>query len=294
MTNFYEKYKKLRQDQKIELVDIENRTKINIKFLQAIESGDFDLIHGPYIRLFLRAYINEIGADPEVALSELSEFVLKKEGTESTEQKATEQKNSKSIEKTKDISPSHVKDLNRIKDSSSEIKQKNFKLQNSISPNLIKGILFIVTWVVIIIIIRNITLNTKNDSTSNQTSNLIESVTNYTDFTQLQADFLEISSQQTAIEHSLPLLVKIVTTKALGIVSRKDSLEAKSIPLISGDQKTFTFDKYLDISLHHSDGVAVFINGEKIQDIKSQQTPVQLYFSTEPKSITIRHYSEPN
>ncbi len=42
MTNFYEKYKKLRQDQKIELVDIESRTKINIKYLQAIETGDFD------------------------------------------------------------------------------------------------------------------------------------------------------------------------------------------------------------------------------------------------------------
>ena len=34
MDNFFEKYKKLREDQKIELTDIENRTKINIKYLK--------------------------------------------------------------------------------------------------------------------------------------------------------------------------------------------------------------------------------------------------------------------
>ena len=110
----------------------------------------------------------------------------------------------------------------------------------------------------------------------------------------MQADFLEVSSQQTAIDQSLPLIVKIVTTKTLGIVSIKDSTNVTSTPLTSGDQKTFSFDKSLDISLPHSDGVAVFINGEKIQDIRSQQTPVQLIFSTEPKSITIKHYSEPS
>ena len=121
MTNFYEKYKKLRQDQKIELVDIESRTKINIKYLQAIETGDFDLIHGPYIRLFLRAYINEIGADPDVALSELSEFVLKKEGHESKEVEIVDSDKSTSKEETKEIQPPPVK---KIKDISSKTKQK--------------------------------------------------------------------------------------------------------------------------------------------------------------------------
>ena len=76
MTKFFEKYKKIRLDQKIELVDIENRTKINVKYLEALESGNFDLVQGPYLRLFLRAYINEIGADADTALSELSEYLF--------------------------------------------------------------------------------------------------------------------------------------------------------------------------------------------------------------------------
>jgi len=291
MTNFYEKYKKIRQDQKIELVDIENRTKINIKYLKAIETGDFDLVHGPYIRLFLRAYINEIGADPDVALSELSEFVLKKEGHESKEPEPVDSDKSTSKEEPKETSPPPV---NKFKDISSDTKQKKPNSRSTLSPNLIKGILFIVAWVLIIIVIRNITLSNGNEPTNVYTNNLIENVTNYISFEQLQAGFLEVSSQQSAIEQSLPLIVKIVTTKALGIVSIKDSTDVTSTPLISGDQKTFSFDTSLDISLHHSDGVAVFINGEKIQDIRSQQTPVQLIFYTEPKSITIKHYSEPS
>ena len=291
MTNFYEKYKKLRQDQKIELVDIENRTKINIKYLTAIESGDFDLIHGPYIRLFLRAYINEIGADPDVALSELSEFVLKKEGTESKEPEIVNSDKRTTKEEQKETPRPPVK---KFKDISSDTKKRKPISKNTISPNLIKGILFIVAWIVIIIVIRNITLSDESELADTQTNNLIENVTNYISFEQLQADFLEVSSQQTAIDQSLPLIVKIVTTKALGIVSVKDSANVISTPLTSGDQKTFSFDKSLDISLHHSDGVTVFINGEKIQDIKSQQSPVQLIFSTEPKSISIKHYSEPS
>lgn len=291
MTNFYEKYKKLRQDQKIELVDIENRTKINIKYLKAIETGDFDLIHEPYIRLFLRAYINEIGSDPDVALSELSEFVLKKEGHESKESKIEDSDKRTSKEETKEV-PSPVRKFNKFKDISSVTEKKKSNSRSILSPNLIRGILFIVAWVVAIIIIRNITLSTEEDNSDLQTNNLIENITNYINFEQLQADFLEVSSQQSVIDQSLPLIVKIVTTKALGIVSVKDSTDVTSTPLTSGDQKTFSFDKSLDILLHHSDGVTVFINGEKIQDIRSQQTPVQLIFSYEPKSITIKHFSE--
>ena len=42
MSTFFEKYKKIRRDQKIDLTDIENRTKINVKYLEAIESGNFE------------------------------------------------------------------------------------------------------------------------------------------------------------------------------------------------------------------------------------------------------------
>lgn len=292
MDNFFEKYKKLREDQKIDLTDIENRTKINIKYLAALEVGNFDLIQEPYTRLFLRAYINEIGADPDEAISELTEYLLKKDSLKSNETEKTEQEKNISDEKKKDLSIPFDNKNNKFQDTSFRLDKRKRNKQTSISPNLIKGILFIVSWVVIIIIIRNITLDNKNDDTNTQTNQIIENVTNITSFEQLQTDFLEISSQQTAIEQSLPLIVKIVSKKALGIVSVQDLLEVKSNPIAAGDQKTFSFDTKLDILLHHTEGVAVFINGEPIRDIKLQQTPVRLIFSVEPKSVTIKHYSK--
>jgi len=293
MDNFYEKYKKLRKDQKIDLTDIENRTKINIKYLEALETGSFDLIQEPYTRLFLRAYINEIGADPDLAISELSEYLLKKDSSKAKEPEKTEQKKSTSDEIKSDVSIPSEKKSRNFQDISLNVSKKVENRTTIIPPNLIKGILFLVFWVIIIIVIRNITLENKNEIPNAKTAQIENEITtNFTNFQQIQADFLEISSLQTTIEQSLPLIVKIVTKNALGIVSAQDSLEVKLFSITSGDQKTYSFETNLDILLNHSEGVTVFINGDAIQDIRSQKTPVRLIFSLEPKSVTIKHYSK--
>ena len=291
MNNFFEKYKKLREDQKIDLADIENRTKINIKYLTALEVGNFELIQEPYTRLFYRAYINEIGADLDKAISELDEYLLKKDNSETQKTEVVDREKTISEESENNVSIPFDNTINKFQDVSLD-KAKNIATERpNISPNLIKGILFIVAWIVIIIVIRNITLDNKNDGTIAEVDQIIENVASITSFEQLQTEYLEISSQQTAIDQSLPLIVKIVSKKALGIVSVQDSVEVKSYPIAAGDQKTFSFDKKLDILLHHTEGVTVFINGDTIRDIKLQQTPVRLIFSVEPKSVTIKHYS---
>ncbi|MBU0528689.1 helix-turn-helix domain-containing protein [bacterium] len=292
MNNFFEKYKKLRKDQKIDLGDIENRTKINIKYLTAIEAGSFDQILDPYRRLFLRAYISEIGADPDLAVSELTEYLLKKDIPQSKESEKIEPEKNIAEGEKMDISIPSEKKINKIQDISLGLEKKRANTQTTISPNLIKGILFLVFWVIIIIVIRNITLDTKNENSNSQNNQLSASNTNLTNFEQLKTDFIEVSSQQTVIEQSLPLIIKIVSKKALGIFSVQDSLEVKSFSIAAGDQKTFSFNTNLDILLNHSEGVNTFINGEKIQDIKPQQTPVRLIFLVEPKSVTIKHYSK--
>lgn len=289
MDNFFKKYKKLRVDQKIDLADIENRTKINIKYLTALETGNFDLIQEPYTRLFLRAYINEIGADPDAAISELAEYLLKKDGSKS---KNPEQENNTTDEIKKDVSVPSEKKSSNFQNISLGVSKKIVNRQTSIPPNLIKGILFLIFWVIIIIVIRNITLENKNEIPNALNSQMDDNNISFTNFQQIQADFLEISSLQTAIEQSLPLIVKIVSKNSLGLVSTQDSLEIKSFSITAGDQRTYSFDTNLDILLNHSEGVTVFINGDAIQHIRSQQTPVRLIFSIEPKSVTIKHYSK--
>ena len=61
---FYKQLQSKRKAQKISLKEISDRTKIGIIFLDAIEKGDFSKLPQVYLRLFLRSYATEIGADP--------------------------------------------------------------------------------------------------------------------------------------------------------------------------------------------------------------------------------------
>ena len=74
MSEFYKELKELRESQKISLEEISERTKINVQYLQDIENGAFEDIETPYLRLFLRAYAEEIGSDSQRALEQLDSF----------------------------------------------------------------------------------------------------------------------------------------------------------------------------------------------------------------------------
>ena len=75
MPQFYKELKELRVSKEISLEDLESKTKINIKYLKAIEEGDFNVLPAPYLRLFIRAYAVEIGGEADRALDQLDSFV---------------------------------------------------------------------------------------------------------------------------------------------------------------------------------------------------------------------------
>ena len=75
MAQFYKELKELRISKDISLEDLELKTKINIKYLKAIEAGDFNILPTPYLRLFIRAYAIEIGGEANRALDQLDSFV---------------------------------------------------------------------------------------------------------------------------------------------------------------------------------------------------------------------------
>ena len=70
-----EELKELRLSKEISLEELEARTKINIKYLEAIEEGDFEILPIPYLRLFIRAYATEIGGDSDRSLEQLDSFI---------------------------------------------------------------------------------------------------------------------------------------------------------------------------------------------------------------------------
>ncbi len=66
MASFGEEIKRERELRGISLREISDATKINIRFLEALENNDFEhLPGGQFNKGFIRAYANYIGIDPE-------------------------------------------------------------------------------------------------------------------------------------------------------------------------------------------------------------------------------------
>ena len=95
MPDLHKILKDTRIQQGIELEEIHNRTKININFLVALENGDYDILPTPYIRLFLRAYGNEVGLDPE-------ELIAQYEESQTDEETYSTSKDKKTVEQLND------------------------------------------------------------------------------------------------------------------------------------------------------------------------------------------------
>ena len=73
MTNqelFFDVLKTHRESKNIEISEICEFTKINQKYIEAIECGDFNILPTVYMRLFLRSYVIFIGEDPIKALQD--------------------------------------------------------------------------------------------------------------------------------------------------------------------------------------------------------------------------------
>jgi len=97
---FAEELKKQRNKKKITLLQIRNRTRIDLKYLEAIESANFDVMPEVYMRAFLREYAESVGLDPKETLAkydaakegklpEKTEEVAKEESTTFTDESLT-------------------------------------------------------------------------------------------------------------------------------------------------------------------------------------------------------------
>ncbi|OUW20105.1 MAG: hypothetical protein CBD21_05260 [bacterium TMED161] len=73
---FFNDLKAKRESQNLSLEEISDFTKIDIKFLIAIEEGDFGCLPNVYMRLFLRSYCKYISADAEEALNDYEFYTI--------------------------------------------------------------------------------------------------------------------------------------------------------------------------------------------------------------------------
>jgi len=142
-----DEFKSHREKKEISLQLIHNKTRIDIKYLKAIEDGNFDVMPQVYLRAFLKEYAKSIGLDPEETLKNYEKAIAGLYGIE----EETEQENDKSKKEGKQ----EKKKLIYTSENVMGVEEPASKKNNNLIIGLIGAGAVIVAAVLIFIFTRN-------------------------------------------------------------------------------------------------------------------------------------------
>ena len=112
--NFYQELKKTRNSKKITLKEISEYTKINTKYLEALENGEFNVLPNVYTRLFLRSYCNYLSIDYKNILDEYEIYTLGHKQQEIIVEQESLETNNKEISESENLLSEKAKDYKEI------------------------------------------------------------------------------------------------------------------------------------------------------------------------------------
>ena len=274
MSDLHKNLKSLRRERKIDLEAIEKRTKIDIKYLKAIENGKFEILPSTYIRLFLKAYCVEIGADPIDALYQLDELI---------------NNGKKSNKSDEEILP--IIDVNEDVDESSKIESSKNPYQKK--SEWLKGFSMILLLLFSIYIIKKIVSSDDNLSLAkniSETSNLNP----ITDF-ELINDFIIDKTNSGSLDVDPPYMVKIISRKDdIWMRTETDSSLPIENILNSSKQDNFSFVKRFELLVNPAKNIDIFWNGQLIPYLESTKNPAKINLNGINRTITIQHFVPQN
>ena len=275
MSDLHKKLKALRREQKIDLAAIEKRTKINLEYLKAIESGKFEVLPSTYIRLFLKAYCVEIGADPVDALRQMN-ILLGAEEPEAISVAAEETlvvENGELDDGTEPIAMDHP--------------------PHEIRSDWLKGAAMIVLLIFSIYIVKQIVSEQPPQTSGNNA--VIESIVEpITDF-ELINDYVLDKTNTGSLEVNPPYQAKIVSQKAqVWFRTETDSALPIENILHSGQQDNFRFVERFDILINPTNNVALYWSGQLVTNLESTPHPAKITLDGSAKTVTVQHYVPQN
>ena len=272
MAQFYKELKELRVSKEISLEDLESKTKINIKYLKAIEEGNFNVLPAPYLRLFLRAYAIEIGGEADRALDQLDSFVGN-----------TKPSVSASIKKN-DIEEDELFDSSSI---FSVLSNSNLKLRKDVLKVSMLSILFIFSIIIVKKIFSN-DLSTINQSSLQLNQKQIKIISEE----QLLTDYNEDKFIEKSLDIEPPFFFSINTDSQIGIIVTQDTLKPYRKFLYPGTELDLEgFIKSAEIIFTNTEKVKARLNGVDLSLIENYPHPLKLIIRSSPPSMTVRLYT---
>jgi cytoskeletal protein RodZ len=91
MKRFSENLKRVRESKGISIQDISKETRINPKFLEAIENGNYKVLPQTYVRAFIRAFAKHLGLNPNEVLEQYNQELSGKPSIESSPKSTSQQ-----------------------------------------------------------------------------------------------------------------------------------------------------------------------------------------------------------
>ncbi len=271
MAQFYKELKELRESRGISMEEISDRTKINIKYLHSIESGDFSDIEIPYLRLFLRAYAEEIGGDSERALGQLDSYL------------GTNRSVSHRALATKDDHYDNQENIGGETEIPSNTDQK-------FRQDLIKGGLLLVVFIFSILIFKKIF----NADTRIVVPNSVPMIQEYVQSIseqELSSHYLLDQTREELLPVSPPFFIKLRVREQTAYSFKNDTFPAISNLLQENwEQDLSAFVKTSELLFSNTNGLTLFINGVNITNITNYNNPLRLTISPSPPSMVIQRY----
>ena len=271
MAQFYKELKDLRESRGISIEEISERTKINIQYLQNIESGNFSEIDTPYLRLFLRAYAEEIGGDSQRALEQLDSFM-------GTNPPAKLTNNNHDDERAEEISKVDF--------------LKNFKSNKNLRQDYILAIFFSFIFIFSIFVFKKI-YNEESDAIGTNNGPLIKQKIKPLNNEDLIKDYVKDQNSQEMLPSGLnpPFFVKFKTVEQIAYTFKNDTLPAvNNIINANRELDLNAFVEPSELIFTSTRGLTLFINGTELKQITGYQYPLKLIINPTPPSLFIHRY----
>ncbi len=270
MEPFYQELKKLREENNIDLAEIHNRTKIDIRYLEAIEEGHFEVLPRTYMRLFLRAYVTEIGGDTKDALNQLDHHLSQVEGIEIHDE------------------PTSPADSDMASGPSPLL--TNVRPPKKLASDYIKAVVLIVVVLVVIFIIKKMGSAESEAVGGAATLRVAESVAPVLN-EDLIFNYTQLATWNETFATEPPFAIRLATQKNVWyrmIIDQADTLTG----VLAHDRELLqAFTTSIDLRTNSADGVSIAINGTTIDHMGSHPYPVEVTFATDPNRINIVHYT---
>jgi transcriptional regulator with XRE-family HTH domain len=275
MSDLHKRLKALRREQKIDFAAIEKRTKINLEYLKAIESGKFEVLPSTYIRLFLKAYCVEIGADPVDAMRQMEILLGAKEpdSIPITAEEIPVEEKGEPDENIETIAMDHP--------------------PHEMRSDWVKGVTMIVLLIFSIYIVKQIVSDQPLQASGNNAV-LESTVEPITDF-ELINDYVLDKTNTGSLVVDPPYQAKIVARKAqVWFRTETDSALPIENILHNGQQDNFRFVKRFDILINPTNNVDIYWSGQLVPYLEPTPHPAKITLDGSVKTVTIQHYVPQN